>query len=311
MPKTQNWQWYLERVGDGETHMHAITKSYYSGNTKFQSVGVVESPTYGKMLILDGDTQSSQTDEFIYHDSLVYPALILHGGPKNAIILGGGEGATARDLLNCKTMQSVEMIDIDDEVVSLSKKHLPEWSCGAFDDKRVKLIIADARKYITETSEKYDIIISDLTEPLPDSPSHKLFTKEFFEIINRRLTPNGVFALQASTADVHNLELHTIICNTLKQVFKHARSYISRVPAYDTLWSFVICSQTQDPLLFGEDEIDKRISGLITKEPKYYDGVTHKHMFSLPKYLRKAISAQTQVLQDNKTFALSAAGQIF
>lgn len=311
MPKTQNWQWYLEKVGEGEVHMHATEKTFYSGDTKFQSVGVVQSPVYGKMLILDGDTQSSQLDEFIYHDSLVLPAAILHGSPKNSIILGGGEGATARDLLACKTMQSVEMIDIDDEVVVLSQKYLPEWSAGAFEDKRCKLIIEDARKYITETTQKYDVIISDLTEPLPDSPSHNLFTKEFFEIISSHLNPNGTFALQASTGDVHNLMLHTIIHNTLKQVFKYTRSYISRVPAYDTFWAFVLCSNDADPLLLTEAEVDKRIANLLTKEPKYYDGITHKHMFSIPKYLRKAISAQTQVLRDNKKFELATTGAAF
>lgn len=311
MPKTQQWQWYLERVGDGETHMHAIEKTFYSGATAFQLVGVVQSPVYGKMLILDGDTQSSQLDEFIYHESLVFPAAVLHGSPKTSIILGGGEGATARDLLACKTMQVVEMIDIDGEVVGLCEKYLPEWSQGAFGDKRCKLVVGDARKYITETPQKYDVIISDLTEPLPDSPSHNLFTKEFFEIIKSKLNDGGTFALQASTADVHNLELHTIIRNTLSKVFKYARSFISRVPAYDTLWAFVLCSDAKDPLELTENEVNSRISNLVGKPLRYYDGITHKHMFSLPKYLRTAVEKQTQVLQDDKTFELAATGVLF
>ncbi|MFH1453884.1 MAG: polyamine aminopropyltransferase [Armatimonadota bacterium] len=304
MLKTKQRHWYVERAaqGEGEAHIHAIDKTYFSGYTKFQSVDVMENPTYGKMLILDDDIQSTSLDEFIYHESLVYPALVLHKNPKNAVILGGGEGATARDLLYCKTMGSVEMVDIDGEVVDLCEKYLPEWSDGAFKNEKVKLVVDDARKYMEETSQKYDVIISDLTEPTSDGPSHKLFTKDFFEILQKRLNEGGVFVLQASTGDVHNLRTHTVIRNTLKQVFKYTRSFISRVPAYDTIWTFVLCSDTRDPLTLSEEEIDKTISNLITKPLRYYDSITHKHMFNLPKYFREAIDKQTEVLRDGVKF---------
>ena len=300
MPKTKNWHWYTEKSSEYEAHMHAISACYFSGKTKFQDVGIVESPLLGKMLILDGDTQSSQADEYIYHESLVHPAMLMTEKPRNILILGAGEGATVREVLLHKSVEKVTMVDIDEEVVTLCKKYLPEWSNGAFENPKTKVFYMDAYKYVNETTEKYDVIISDLTEPLDDSPSRKLFTKEFFSKIREKLNPGGSFVLQASTADFHNCELHTIIHNTLSKVFKYTSSFASRVPAFDTTWAFVYCSDINDPLTLSKEEIDKRISENIKGNLKYYDGVTHFHIFNTPKYIRKAIGKQTRVIEENE-----------
>jgi spermidine synthase len=298
MPKTKNWQWYLEENSEFETHMHALSNTYFSGRTQFQDVGVVESPVFGKMLILDGDTQSSQADEYIYHDTLVHPAMIMTDRPKKVLMLGAGEGATLREVLRHNTVEKVIMVDIDKEVVDLCRKYLPEWSDGAFENSKAEIHYMDAFKFVNESKEKYDLIISDLTEPLEDSPSYKLFTIEFFRTIKEHLTDGGSYVLQASTTDFHNLDLHTVMFNTLSKVFKVTRSFSSRVPAYDTMWGFIFCSDKNDPLLITKEEVDKRIAERIKGELKYYDGITHLHMFNTPKYLRKAIGKQTRILQE-------------
>lgn len=311
MPKTKNWQWYVEKQSEFEAHMHGITKTIYSGNTKYQNIGIVESPLYGKILVLDGDTQSSQLDEFIYHESLVHPALILHDNPGDILVLGGGEGATIREILAHKTVRKVTMIDIDKDVVELSKKYLPEWSHGAFDSPKTELIFMDARKFVEDTDQTYDVIISDLTEPLPDSPSHKLFTKEFFEIIKSRLRQGGVFVLQASKGDYHYLNLHTIIHKTLKSAFKETYSFAARVPAFDTVWAFVLSSDTYNPLCLTKEEIDERLEDRVEKNLRFYDGITHFHIFNLPKYYREKLEAQTEILQDEKPLVPTETGGIF
>lgn len=311
MPKTRNWQWYIEKQSEHEAHMHAITRTIYSGNTKFQNIGIVESPVHGKMLILDGDTQSAQADEFIYHESLVHPALILHSHPKNILILGGGEGATLREILAHKTVEKVVMIDIDKDVIELSKKYLPEWSEGAFDNPKVKTIYMDARKYLEETKDIYDVIISDLTEPLPDGPSHKLFTREFFKIVKNHLTPDGIFALQASKADYHYLKLHAIIYKTVKSVFKTTYSFAARVPAFDTMWGFIISSDRGDLMQVTKEEIDSRISKRVERILKYYDGTTHQHLFSLPRYHREKLDEETEILADARPLVAIETGTIF
>jgi spermidine synthase len=156
------------------------------------------------MLVLDGDTQSSQHDEKIYHESLVGPAMASTDDRSEILILGGGEGATLREVLRHPAVRRCTMVDIDGEVVELSKKFLPEWSDGAFDDSRARVIIGDALAFLKEDTGTYGVVISDLTEPLPDSPSFPLFNGEVFSDIKKRLAPGGVYVLQASTAGFHN-----------------------------------------------------------------------------------------------------------
>src|SRR6202451_3319175 len=161
MPKTEHYQWYVEEFSPTELHPHAIEELYYAGRTPFQSVAVLRTATFGKMLVLDGDTQSSQADEKIYHESLVHPALAAGAGRREVLILGGGEGATLREVLRHPGVARCTMVDIDGEVVELSKTYLPEWSDGAFGDPRANLIIGDALAYIKQRGT-FDAIISDL-----------------------------------------------------------------------------------------------------------------------------------------------------
>ncbi len=148
MPKTQMWQWYVEEFAPAEQHHHALDQLYYSDRSDFQQIAVVRSPVFGKMLVIDGDTQSAQADERIYHEALVHPALAAASDRREVLILGGGEGATLREVLRCPDVARCTMVDIDALVIELSKKHLPEWSAGAFDDPRARTIVGDALKFM-------------------------------------------------------------------------------------------------------------------------------------------------------------------
>ena len=171
MPKTERYQWYTEQFAPSEIHAHAIEETLYAGVTPFQSVALLRTPVFGKMLVLDGDTQSSQADERIYHETLVHPALAAAADRREILILGGGEGATLRETLRCPGVRRTTMVDIDGEVVELCKRYLPEWSNGAFADARARVVIGDALRFLKEDGGTYGAIISDLTEPLEDSPS--------------------------------------------------------------------------------------------------------------------------------------------
>ncbi|MGA7569734.1 MAG: hypothetical protein WCA80_02895, partial [Candidatus Aquilonibacter sp.] len=183
MPKTEHWQWYVEASAPTEAHHHAIEDVFFSGRSDFQQVAVISTPVFGKMLILDGDTQSSQGDEKIYHESLVHPAMAGAANRNQVLILGGGEGATLREVLRHPGVKRCTMVDIDGLVVDLSKKYLPEWADGAFDEPRANVIIGDALAYMRKNDEKYGVIVSDLTEPLEDSPSNILFNEDVFGLI--------------------------------------------------------------------------------------------------------------------------------
>jgi spermidine synthase len=290
MPKTEYWQWYVEEFSPTEMHHHALEETYYAGRTEFQSVAVVRSATFGKMLILDGDTQSSQGDERIYHETLVHPALAAADERDHVLILGGGEGATLREVLRCPDVRTCTMVDIDGEVVELSKRYLAEWGADAWNDARANVIIGDALKFLRESREKFGVVISDLTEPLPDSPSHPLFNANVFRDIKARLADGGIYVLQASTAAFHNLALHAKMARTLRGFFRHVRSFSTHVPAFDTEWAFLACSDSIDLALLDPAGIDAYVAKLKGSN-YFYDAETHRRLFSLPVYVRRALEA--------------------
>ncbi|HTU70689.1 MAG TPA: fused MFS/spermidine synthase [Candidatus Baltobacteraceae bacterium] len=294
MPKTEHWQWYVEESAPTEAHHHAIETVFFSGRSDFQQVAVISTPVFGKMLILDGDTQSSQGDEKIYHESLVHPAMAASADRAEVLILGGGEGATLREVLRHPGVKRCTMVDIDGMVVDLSKKYLPEWANGAFEESRANVIIGDALAYMRAHDERFGVIISDLTEPLEDSPSNILFNEDVFHLIKSRLAPGGVYVLQASTAAFHNYSLHCKMARTLRRHYRHVTSFFTYVPAFDTDWAFLACSDTVDLASLDSAKVDAYCAQL-RGENFFYDGQTHRRLFSLPLYLRRALAADGPV----------------
>ncbi|MBV8721741.1 MAG: fused MFS/spermidine synthase, partial [Candidatus Eremiobacteraeota bacterium] len=290
MPKTEHYQWYTELFAPTELHAHAVEETYYAGRTPFQSVAVLRTAVFGKMLVLDGDTQSSQADENIYHETLVHPAMASVDERSDVLILGGGEGATLREVLRHSGTKRCTMVDIDGLVVELSKQHLPEWSDGAFDDPRARVIVGDALAFMRDDRDRYGVVISDLTEPLEDSPSNLLFNDGVFRLIKSRLADGGVYVLQASTASFHNYSLHCKMARTLRRHYAHVASFFTYVPAFDTDWAFLACSDRLDLATLGADVVDA-YCGALRGDNFFYDSVTHRRLFSLPLYLRRALAA--------------------
>ncbi len=294
MPKTEHWQWYVEQFAPTEQHHHAVEETYFAGETAFQNVAVIRTAAFGKMLVLDGDTQSSQFDEKIYHESLVHPALAAIADRREILILGGGEGATLREVLRRADVERCTMVDIDGDVVALSKRYLPEWSAGAFDDPRANVVVGDALAYLREDTGTYGAIVSDLTEPLEDSPSNPLFCDAVFTDIKKRLAPGGVYVLQASTAGFHNMALHAKMARTLRAYYANVRSFYTHVPAFDNDWAFIACSDTVDVAALAPETIDAYVGGLAG-ENYFYDAETHRRLFSLPLYLRRELALSGDV----------------
>jgi spermidine synthase len=289
MPKTEKWNWYVEEFAPSEQHHHAIDELYYAGRSEFQQIAVLSSPVFGKMLVLDGDTQSAQADERIYHETLVHPALAGAADRGEVLILGGGEGATLREVLRCADVARCTMVDIDGLVVELAKKYLPEWSDGAFEDARARVIVGDALEFMRENGNRYGVILSDLTEPLDDSPSNPLFSDDTFELIKARLAEGGLYVLQASTGAAVNAALHCKMSRTLRRHYAHVVSFVTHVPAFDTEWAFLACSDRVDLAGLEKDRVDAYCARL-RGESFFYDAVTHRRLFSLPLYLRRMLA---------------------
>ncbi|MHB1797740.1 MAG: spermine/spermidine synthase domain-containing protein [Vulcanimicrobiaceae bacterium] len=289
MPKTERWHWYVEEFFPTEQHHRAIDAVYYAGETAYQSIGIIETPVFGKMLILDGDTQSAQNDEKIYHEALVHPALAGTADRSEVLILGGGEGATLREVLRHPGVKRCTMVDIDGDVVELSKKYLPEWSAGAFTDPRARVVISDALAFLARDTGRYGAIVSDLTEPLEDSPSNPLFSDDVFRNIKARLREDGVYVLQASTAGFHNMSLHAKMARTLRGYYRYVTSFYTHVPAFDNDWAFIACSDRLDLAKIEGAAIDAYCAQL-RGENFFYDAETHRRIFALPLYLRRELA---------------------
>ncbi|MFQ6122814.1 MAG: polyamine aminopropyltransferase, partial [Dehalococcoidales bacterium] len=278
--------------------LHSIEEVLYTGQTKFQSAEVIRSGNFGKCLVLDGKIQSSEVDEFIYHEALVQPPMITHPCPETVFIAGGGEGATLREVLSHKTVKSAVMVDIDEEVIALCRKYLPDHNRGSFRDRRTELHHADARDYLAKSSQKFDVIIIDLPDPIEEGPAYLLFTKEFYQLVQDRLTDNGIICAQAGSASLNELLNFTAVNNTLKSVFPIVCPYQADVPCFGGPWGFCLASLKLNPLLLSPAEVDNRISARLLTRLKFYDGLTHQGMFSLPKYLREALAKQERLITD-------------
>jgi len=288
--------WFWEYVTPHLIQQFSISDILYSGKSEFQSIQVIDTPGFGKCLILDGKIQCSEADEFIYHESLVHPSMVTHPKPETVFIAGGGEGATLREVLAHSTVKRVVMVDIDKKVPDICKRFLPSLGQDSFEDSRVELLHIDAMKYLDETQEKFDVIIIDVTEPLEEGPAYLLYTQEFYQGLKEKLTQDGLVALQSgSTSMVISLGF-IAVANTLRTAFSVVAPYQSEIPSFGGTWGFAVASQNLDPRELSPEEVDHRLSRRVSKPLRFYDGLTHRGIFSIPKYLREEMAREKRII---------------
>ncbi|KAB1214202.1 Thermospermine synthase ACAULIS5 [Morella rubra] len=281
----------------------------HTGATQYQDIALLDTKPFGKALVIDGKLQSAETDEFIYHESLVHPALLHHANvlwlhldltftfdssPRTVFIMGGGEGSTAREILRHRTVEKVIMCDIDEEVVEFCKSYLIV-NREAFCDPRLQLIINDARAELESRDEGYDVIIGDLADPIEGGPCYKLYTQSFYEFtVKPRLNNGGIFVTQAGPAGIFShTEVFSCIYNTLRQVFKYVVPYSAHIPSFADTWGWVMASDS--PIALSADELDLRMKQRIKGENRYLDGKTFSSASTLSKAVRNSLDNETHV----------------
>jgi len=300
------YKWFFESTTPVEGHMHAIARTIATRQTKFQFMEIFETHSYGKVLVLDGRIQSSQHDEFIYHEILVQPGLLAHPKPVRAMVIGGGEGATVREILRHPSITDCLMVDIDGEVVEECKKHLPEMHQGAFEDSRTRVLHEDARAYLEKTKERFDLIVVDLPEPLEEGPACLLFTTEFYTLILDRLTDNGIMTMQAGMTKINELFFYGAVNRTLREVFPIVAPYQGFISCFGTPWGFILASKGTDPRKQTAREIDGLISSRMNPDSLgYWNGAAHLHSFNLPKFLTNALAKNDRVITDKNPLIVS------
>lgn len=303
---TAPYKWLFETTTPVEGHMHAIARTISARRTKFQQMEILETLSYGKCLVLDGRIQSSQADEFIYHELLVQPGLLAHPAPTRALVIGGGEGATLREILRHQTITRCVMVDIDGEVVEECRKHLPEMHQGSFDDPRTRLLHEDARAYLEHTDERFDLIVIDLVEPLEEGPACLLFTREFYTLVRDRLTDQGIMTMQAGMTKINELFFYGAVNRTLRDVFPVVAPYQGFISCFGTPWGFILASKGADPRQQSAAAVDRLIAQrLQAADLGYWDGAAHLHSFNLPKFIRQAIEKNDRVITDANPLVVS------
>lgn len=297
-------KWFRDKINQNLMQLHAISDVLYSGRTKFQSIEILRSPSFGKLLVLDSKIQSAEVDEFVYHEALVHPAMLAHPMPENVFIAGGGEGATLREVLVHPSIKKTVMVDIDEDVINICRKFLPDYHAGAFDDKRSRIYNTDARKWLKQSKSKFDVIIIDLTEPVEEGPAYLLYTKEFYQIVASKLTENGLISVQSGSTSFVELANIKAVARTLRSIFPIVRTYQADIPSFGGPWGFCVASMKIDPTKLSIKEIDNRIKERGLNSLKFYDGTAHQGMFTFPKHMRKALSQGGRLITDARPLYL-------
>lgn len=280
------WKTFSKR--QGEQISYQVLKEVLITRTPYQQLEVLDTVPFGRCLFLDDKIQSSEADEFLYHESLAHPALVAHPDPRRVLIVGSGEGALLREVLRHNTVERVLMVDIDEAVVQACKRHLGRWHQGAFQDPRLELLHGDARAHLEQNPEVFDTILVDVTDPLAGGASYRIFTREFYQLASSRLSPEGTMAVQAESTDLGVHEGHLSIVQTLKSVFPHVAPYRVHVPSFGESWGFVLASKSLDLASLTPALVEEVLARRGCRDLRFYDGQSHVHMFAQPSYLRTA-----------------------
>ena len=254
----------------------------FDSATDFQRIVIFNNSHVGRVMMLDGVTQTTEADEFIYHEMISHVPVLAHGNVAEVLIIGGGDGGVLREVLRHRTVKRCTLVEIDPGVVALSKQFLPKHSDGAFDDPRTNLVYGDGAAFVKDSSDTYDVIIVDSTDPI--GPGEVLFQDTFYANARQRLNPGGILVTQNGVPFMQPDELKNTIAH-LKHLFADASCYLATVPTYvggpmALGWATDDPSHRTVPL----SELEARFMQAAFKT-RYYTPAVHQAAFALPVYI--------------------------
>jgi spermidine synthase len=245
----------------------------YRGKSDYQKIEVIENEYFGRVLLLDGLVQTSEKDEFFYHEMLVHPASVSHPSPRNILVIGGGDGGALKEILRYP-IKNASLVEIDQQVINVCQEYFP-WLLPSLEDKRTELVIADGLEFIAKTDKKFDIVFIDSSDPV--GPSACLHESDFYQKLKRSLNLNGIVASQVGSPFYHPESIKKKDA-FLKKLFKIVCFYTSPVPTYPGgSWCFVFLSDEVQPLKVKRDP---------PRGLKYFNLDIHRAAFSLPNFLK-------------------------
>ncbi|MBD20558.1 MAG: spermidine synthase [Rhodospirillaceae bacterium] len=274
-------RWFSETLYKDFRQSLLVDEILYEGQTSYQDVLIFKNPRFGRVLVLDGIIQTTEGDEFCYHEMMAHVPLFSHGEAKKVLIIGGGDGGILREVLkHPRTKPTV--IELDETVVNICKKFLPSLSKGSFDDTRAEIHYMDGVSFVKDTSEQFDIIIVDSTDPI--GPGAALFSENFYADCARCLSPRGIMVTQSGVAYMQKEEVKETY-QRMKKFFIDPSLYISQVPAYGAgFMTFGWGSHSALPRNTSFSKLEERWKSLGLKL-KYYSPSSHIASFALPGYI--------------------------
>ena len=285
---TQNEMWF-ETLHPGFGQYFTVDDVLYREKTAHQDLIIFQNAAFGRVMALDGVVQTTERDEFIYHEMMTHVPLLAHGAAKKVLIIGGGDGAMLREVSRHTAIEQITMVEIDAGVVTFCKQYLPNHSAGAYDDPRFNLVIDDGVNFVTQTDEKFDVIISDCTDPV--GPGESLFTSEFYAGCKRALNENGIFVAQNGVCFLQQdeaLNSH----RKLSHYFSDVSFYQAAIPTYyGGIMTFAWASDNPALRQLDTATLQHRFTA-AGLNCCYYNAAIHTGSFALPQYLLNALADQ-------------------
>ncbi|MEX2355527.1 MAG: polyamine aminopropyltransferase [Thermaerobacterales bacterium] len=257
-----------------------VTAVLHHEQSPYQEILVVDTPQFGRALILDNALQTSVVEEFVYHEMIAHVPLFGHPCPRKVLVIGGGDGGALREVLKHSTVEEARLVEIDERVVAVAQKFLPETSsCMA--DPRARVMITDGIRHVAESEAEYDVIIVDSTDPI--GPAVPLFGDEFHRSAARALRPGGIFVQQSESPFFHQ-DLIRRVQRSLRGAFPWAGLYAANVPLYPGgLWTFSIAAAEPVPARAPTERVRER--GYQNFHTRYYSPAVHEAAFVLPPFV--------------------------
>lgn len=277
---------YRENIEDGWDQCFSVDAPLYEIKTAHQHLTIFKNRLFGRMLALDGVVQTTEADEFIYHEMMAHVPLLAHGGVRRVLIIGGGDGGLLREVLRHRDIQAVVQVEIDAAVIDLCRRYLPAHSKGAFDDPRTRIVIDDGMHFLQHTDEKFDVVLTDSTDP--EGPAEVLFSRAYYAACKNCLQPGGVLVTQNGVAYLQLDEVRAS-ARHFDALFRDWHFYAAAVPSY-----------TGGIMTFGwasDDTALRRQTSEVIKprfdragiKTRYYNPALHCAAFALPQYILEAI----------------------
>lgn len=276
--------WFTEKHTENVKLSIQVDRQLYSSQSEFQRIDIFSSKEFGRFLTLDGYMMLTQKDEFIYHEMMVHVPMAVHPKVRKALVIGGGDGGTARELIRYPAIEQIDVVEIDEEVVSACRQYLPQTACG-FDDERIHLFYEDGLKYVRRYEDTYDLILVDSTDPF--GPGEGLFTKEFYGNCYKALKAEGIMVNQHESPFYPNDAVAMQRAHKrIVESFPISKVYQAHIPTYPSgHWLFGFASKRYHPLT-DQDAARWKVLGLRTR---YYNEQLHRGAFALPNYVEEML----------------------